>query len=47
MSANLLAGFLVASIALLTAHAAGAGYVLAAKSGASERWAVVQSVASV
>ena len=47
MSVNTLVSCMVAVIAIGTAHSAGAGYILASKSGGSDEWPIVRTVISI
>lgn len=47
MSINTIVSCVVAIIAIGTAHTAGAGYVLASQSGASDKWSIVRTVISI
>ena len=47
MNFNTLASCAIALIAILTAHTAGAGYVLASQSGGSDKSPIVRTVLSV
>ena len=43
----IIAACILAIIAIITAHGAGGGYVVAAREGRSSKYAIVRSVASI
>lgn len=47
MSINTIVSCVLAMIAIGTAHTAGAGYVLASQSGASDKWPIVRTAIAI